>query len=299
MSDSIGRESTSVPPARKASLWRDAARRFASNRLSLASSIVALLLIALAIFAPWLAPYDYLKIDLQNARLTPSLQHPMGTDELGRDYLSRIIFGSRVSISVGIGIQVIALLIGVPLGCLAGAFGGKVDNLIMRIVDVVSAVPNLLLTLLIMVMLGSGLSNVFLALAATRWIEICRLTRASVLSLREKDFVLAAHAIGASKWRIIRKHLLPNSLTALIISVTLGVPTSIFREAGLSFIGIGVNPPIPSWGQMVGLYYREIQAYWYMTFFPALMIAITTLAFVLAGDGLRDALDPSSGALGR
>jgi oligopeptide transport system permease protein len=286
-------------PRRQAGLWADAARRFARNKLSVVAAIVALLLVLMAVFAPLLAPYDYLRTDLRNYRKGPSLVHPFGTDELGRDYLSRIIFGARVSISVGIGVQATALLIGIPLGALAGGLGGRVDHLIMRFVDFVYAVPSLLLTILIMVVLGSGLLNVFLALAATSWIEICRLTRASLLSLRETDFVLGARAVGATQWRIMFKYLLPNSLTPLIVSVTLGVPTAIFREASLSFIGIGVNPPMPSWGQMVGLYYRDVQAYWYLTLFPALMIAITTCAFVLAGDGLRDALDPSGGGVQR
>jgi len=281
-------------PTSIANLWTDALRRFARNRLSVAALVVIVLLAIMALFAPWLAPYDHLQPDYEIPRQLPSPGHPMGTDELGRDYLSRMIFGSRVSIAIGLGVQLVALLIGVPLGALAGVMGGRVDYLVMRLVDIVYALPGLLLTILIMVVLGSGFLNVFLALSIHSWIEVCRLTRGTILSLREREFVEAARALGSSRLQIVLKHLLPNSLSPVIVAATLGVPTAIFGEAGLSFIGIGVNPPVPSWGQMVGLYYRDMQAYYHLALLPALMIAITTLAFVLVGDGLRDALDPTS-----
>lgn len=284
----------SMTLSRKAGLWTDAARRFSRNRLSVAALVLIILLLVMAVFAPSLAPYDYLQPNYSISRQPPSRAHLMGTDELGRDYLSRIIYGSRVSMAIGLGVQLLSSLIGVSLGALAGMIGGKVDYLIMRIVDIVYALPGLLLTILIMVVLGSGFMNVFLALTVHSWIGICRLTRGTILSLREKEFVEAARAVGASRMHIIRKHLIPNCLSPLIVTFTLGVPATIFGEAGLSFMGIGINPPEPSWGQMVGLYYRGMQAYWHLALFPALMIAISTLAFVLVGDGLRDALDPTS-----
>ncbi len=282
-----------------ASLWRDAGRRFARNRLAMSGCVGVVILMLVAIFAPWIAPSHYAKPHYDAVWQFPSPKWPMGTDGLGRDFLSRVIYGSRVSITVGVVVQLVAFAVGVPFGAIAGLYGGKADYLLMRVVDIASAFPRLLFAILLMTLLGSGLSNILIAIAVTSWIEVARLTRGQILSLREKEFIAAAVCLGAGSRRIVMRHLLPNCLTSLIVSLTLGIPRVIFTEAGLSFLGLGVNPPEPSWGQMVGESVAYIRYYWYMALFPAMMIGITMLAFTLTGDGLRDALDPQSQRLTR
>ena len=281
------------PERAAASLWRDAARRFARNKLAMAGLVGVVGLVLMATFAPWVAPYHYAKPHYDAVWQFPSLRWPMGTDGLGRDFLSRVIYGSRVSITVGVVVQLVAFFVGMPLGAIAGLYGGKADYLLMRVVDIASAFPRLLFAILLMTLLGSGLSNILIAIAVTSWIEVARLTRGQILSLREKEFISAAVCLGAGSRRIVVRHLLPNCLTPLIVSLTLGIPRVIFTEAGLSFLGLGVNPPEPSWGQMVGESVAYIRYYWHMALFPAIMIGVTMLAFTLTGDGLRDALDPS------
>jgi ABC-type dipeptide/oligopeptide/nickel transport system permease subunit len=249
-------------------------------------------LVLMATFAPLLAPHHYAKPHYDAVWQFPSARWPMGTDGLGRDFLSRIIYGSRVSITVGVFVQLVAFVVGMPFGAIAGLYGGTIDYLLMRVVDIASAFPRLLFAILVMTLLGSGLSNILIAIAVTSWIEVARLTRGQILSLREKEFVAAGICLGAGSPSIVMRHLLPNCLTPLIVSLTVGIPRVIFTEAGLSFLGLGVNPPEPSWGQMVGESVAYIRYYWYLALFPALMIALTMLAFTLTGDGLRDALDP-------
>jgi ABC-type dipeptide/oligopeptide/nickel transport system permease subunit len=275
------------------SLWRDAARRFARNRLSMIALVVVVILIFMALFAEVLAPegYDYQVLD--KAWQFPSWEHPMGTDPFGRDVLTRIIYGARISLAVGFITTLVALLIGMPLGALAAWYGGVVDYVVMRVIEVVNSVPNLLLGILIITLLGPGLRNVLLIFIVTGWMGIARLVRGQLLALRERDYVLAAHCIGASNRRIIATHLLPNSLPPIIVTVSLGIPIAILGEAGLSFLGIGINPPLPSWGRMLDDYLSAVQTHWYLPFFPGLMIAITMYAFTLMGDGLQDALDPT------
>ncbi len=289
------------------SLYRDAVRRFFKNKLAVVGLFLVVLLAILAIFAdnwfvalplgrdpePLLARTHYDKGFWAPAGEFPSIAYPMGTDLVGRDFYSRIIYGARVSLSVGILAQLIAIFVGVPLGGLAGWRGGTLDFLIMRLVDVFSAIPTLVLAVLIMARLGPGFGNVMFAIGLTGWIVICRLTRAQFLTLREKEFIEASRMVGAGTGRIIRTHLLPNALAPIIVALTLGIPTAIFAEAGLSFLGIGINPPTPSWGQMLsGDGLANINYFWHLTLFPAIMIAITMLGFTLVGDGLRDALDP-------
>lgn len=275
------------------SLWRDAARRFFRNKLAMLGLAGVVGLVLMAVFAPQIAPYHYAKPNYGTVWQFPDPKFPMGTDGLGRDLLSRIIYGARISITVGVVVQLVAFVVGVPIGAIAGLYGGKVDYLLMRVVDIASAFPRLLFAILIMTLLGSGLSNILIAIAITSWIEVARLMRGQILFLREKDFVTAAVCLGAGARRIVLSHLLPNCLTPLTVSLTLGIPRVIFTEAGLSFLGLGVNPPEPSWGQMVGESVAYIRYYWYMALFPAVMIGLTMLAFTLTGDGLRDALDPS------
>ncbi|MGQ9457368.1 MAG: ABC transporter permease [Anaerolineae bacterium] len=289
------------------SLYRDALRRFARNRLALFGLVLVLLVTVTAIFAddwflavfqgrparPLLARTPYDKIFFGPAGAFPGRAYWMGTDLNGRDLFSRIVYGARISLSVGILAQLIALGIGMPLGALAGWKGGIADYLVMRLVDVMSALPTLLFAYFIMARLGAGYWNVMLAIGVTSWLTICRLTRAQFLALRDKEFVEAARAVGAGGWHIIRRHLLPNALGPIIVALTLGIPTAIFAEASLSFLGVGINPPMPSWGQMLGRDgIANISFYWHLALFPAVMIALTMLGFTLVGDGLRDALDP-------
>jgi oligopeptide transport system permease protein len=236
---------------------------------------------------------------LAQANQFPSWQHPAGTDSVGRDFLSRLVYGARVSLTVGISVQILALLIGLTLGTLAGSFGGWMDYVIMRLVEVFTAVPIWLFALFVISVWrglsaapGNGLFNVIVAIGLISWIDICRLTRAQLFSLREKEFVLASHALGASRIHVAIRHMLPNALAPLIVAVTLGVPTAIFTEAGLSFLGFGINDPLPSWGKMVADSLGYVRVYWYLSLFPTFLLALTMLSFSFVGDGLRDALDP-------
>ncbi|MFZ5916846.1 MAG: ABC transporter permease [Chloroflexota bacterium] len=292
---------------RERGLYRDAVRRFFRNRLAVLGLVLTVSLIVMAVFAddwfialalgreakPVIARTTYEKIFFGPVGAFPSKDFWMGTDLNGRDLWSRIVYGARISLSIGLLAQLVAFTIGIPLGSIAGWKGGRMDFVVMRMVDVMSAIPTLLFAYLIMARLGAGFWNVMLAIGITSWISICRLTRAQFLALREKEFIEASRMIGAGTWRIIRYHLLPNSLAAIIVSLTLGIPTAIFAEASLSFLGVGINPPTPSWGQMLGRDgVTNMTYFWHLAFFPALMIAFTMLGFTLMGDGLRDALDP-------
>jgi oligopeptide transport system permease protein len=283
-------------------LWRDAGRRFRRNKLAVGALGVMVLLIAVAIFADLIAPYHYDYSVLAQANQFPNRQHLAGTDGVGRDFLSRLIFGARVSLTVGLSVQAFALLIGVTLGTLAGSFSGWVDYVVMRFVEVFTAIPIWLFALFLIsvwrgldAFSGNGLINVIVAIGLISWIDICRLTRAQLFSLREKEFVVASHAMGASRFHIALRHMLPNALAPLIVAVTLGVPTAIFTEAGLSFLGFGINDPLPSWGKMVADSLGYVRVYWYLGLFPTLVLALTMLSFSFVGDGLRDALDPQLG----
>jgi oligopeptide transport system permease protein len=272
-------------------LLGDAARRFSRNRMALAGFFLVGLLIFIAIFADFIAPFAYDDADPMQALQFPSAAHWLGTDEVGRDVYSRILHGTRISLAVGLGVTAIALLIGVPLGLAAGLLGGAADFLIMRLVEVFTAVPALLLALLLISIFGGGLLNVILALGIVAWLDTTRLLRAQLLSLRERDFVLAARTVGVSNARIAVRHLLPNAVAPLIVAVTIGIPVAIFAEAGLSFLGLGINDPIPSWGKMVGNAMSYMRVYWHLGVFPTLAIAVTMLGFTFLGDGLRDAFD--------
>jgi ABC-type dipeptide/oligopeptide/nickel transport system permease subunit len=287
------------PPS---TLWRDAARRFKRNKLAVGALGVMVLLILAALFADVLAPARYDFSVLSEANQFPSRNHLAGTDGVGRDFLSRLIYGARVSLTVGLSVQAIAVLIGLTLGTLAGSFGGWVDYIVMRFVEVFTAVPIWLFALFLIsvwrgldAFTGNGLINVIVAIGLISWIDICRLTRAQLLSLREKEFVMASHALGANRLHIALHHMLPNALAPLIVAVTLGVPHAIFTEAGLSFLGFGINDPLPSWGKMVADSLGYVRVYWYLGLFPTLVLALTMLSFSFVGDGLRDALDPQLG----
>lgn len=278
---------------KQTSLWGDAWRRLRKNRLAISGLVVAVLLSLVAIFAPILAREDLLFQNYDSLYARPSAAYPMGADQLGRDILSRVIWGSRVSLLVGLVAQLIVLAIGVPIGAIAGYFGGKTDLLLMRFVDVMYAFPQLLFVILLMSMWGRGLGNIFIAIGLTGWVTLARLVRAQFLSLREKDFIIAAQSIGASDFRLIVRHMLPNTLTPIIVALTFGIPTAIFTEAFLSFIGVGIGPPQTSWGLMVGENQQYLRSYPWMLIWPSLALGLTMLSFTFLGDGLRDALDPS------
>jgi len=278
---------------RQAGYWRDALRRLKRNKLAVVGAVLVALIMLVAAGADILAPYPYAKASFSHSYESPSARYPLGTDPLGRDLLSRMIYGARISMIVGVGSQALVLLIGVPVGAFAGYYGGKLDMYLMRAVDVMYAFPTLLFVILIMSALGAGLFNIFLAIGVTGWVTLCRLTRGQFIALREQEYVMGARALGATSWQVIVRHLLPNALAPIIVAITFGVPRAIFTEAALSFIGVGINPPLPSWGGMVGEYQQYLRSYWYMATFPAVAIGLTMLSFSFLGDGLRDALDPT------
>lgn len=279
------------------SFWQDARKRFFRNRLAVLGLIIVATIAFVAIFANFLAPFDYDHAYFDRVLQKP-LQHPehfLGTDEIGRDYLSRLIYGARTSLIVALSVQLIAVLIGLPIGVLAGYMGGKVDFVVSRIIEVMTAFPSLLFAILTISVLGGGLRTIIVALSITSWIGIARLARAKILTLREQDYALAAKALGVSERRIMLRHLLPNALSPILVAVSFGIPAAIFAEAGLSFLGLGVNDPIASWGKMVGVSNAYVRVYWHLALFPTLAIALTMLGFTFLGDGLQDALDPNQG----
>jgi oligopeptide transport system permease protein len=278
-----------------------ARRRFFRRKLAVVGLVITLALLFVAIFAPLIAPKPYDYANLLDANQFPSWSHPMGTDAIGHDYLSRIIYGIRTSIMVGFAAVVVACLIGLPLGMAAGLRGGSIDFVVLRIVEIMSSIPYILFAVFLMSVVNSGfmssvfnsqVKNVIIVIGVTSWVSLCRLMRAQIFVLREQEYVTAARSIGASEWSIAVRHLLPNALAPLIIAVTLAVPTAIFAEAGLSFLGVGINEPVPSLGKMVADSRQFINVYWYLGFFPAAAIALAVLGFAFLGDGLRDALDP-------
>lgn len=278
--------------ASKASLYADTWQRLKKNRLAIFGLFLVSLLFLLALFAPWVAPYDPTEVNLRESFLPPSPQHLCGTDLLGRDVFSRIVYGSRVSLAVGVVAIGISVLLGLFLGAGSGYFGGLLDSLIMRLADVFFAFPWVLGAIAIMTILGPGLVNVFIAIGVLGWATFARIFRGSILSVKESDYVQAAKAIGASHARIIYRHIFPNAISPIIVYGTMNVGTAIIVEAALSFLGIGVQPPQPSWGYMLSEAMDYLtQAPW-MMYFPGLTIVLTVLGFVLLADGLRDALDP-------
>lgn len=275
--------------------------RFRRQKLGMVGFFIVMALLFVAIFAPWLAPTHYATADLMAANKFPSREYPMGTDQIGHNYLSRVIYGIRTSYIVGFLAVIVACVIGIPLGMLAGLRGGKADFTVMRILEIMTAFPGLLFAIFLLSVVNSGVTdflfsnqvlNVVFVIGITSWVGICRLTRAQMLTLRERDFVEASEALGASKFHIAVRHLLPNAIPPLIIAITLLMPTAIFAEAGLSFLGLGINEPVPSLGKMVADSRQYIQLYWYLGLFPTLAIALTVIGFAFLGDGLRDALDP-------
>lgn len=268
-------------------------KRFKHDRLATASLGVIALLIIVALFGNAVAPYPF---DLQNTAESlspPSRAHWMGTDELGRDLFSRLIYGARVSMSVSLLTAFSALLLGTLYGAISGYVGGKIDNWMMRGVDVVYALPDLLLIILITVVIGRGIVGVFLALSLVGWITVARLIRGEVLRLKELSYIEAARSMGATHTRMLLRHILPNTVGVLIVTLTFRIPSAILAESTLSFIGLGLTPPAASWGTLANEGWKALKFYPHLIIFPSLAIFITMLAFNFLGDGLRDALDPS------
>jgi oligopeptide transport system permease protein len=279
---------------RQRSLWGDAWRRLLKNKLAVVGLVIVTTFVILAAFAPWIAPYTQSEVvDPRLTRQDPSWTWPAGLDQNGRDIFSRLLYGARVSLVVGVLAQALVFAIGVPIGATAGYYGGKVDNALMRLVDVIYAVPQLLLVMIFLNLFGPGLTNIFIAIGLVGWVTLARLVRGQFLSLREQEYVNAARVTGSTGFQIMFKHLLPNSWTPIIVALTFGIPTAIFTEAALSFVGVGIMPPQASWGQMVGQASQSgyVQTDPHMLLFPVLAIGLTMLGFTFLGDGLRDALD--------
>ncbi|HIT65413.1 MAG TPA: ABC transporter permease [Candidatus Ventrimonas merdavium] len=277
---------------RYSGFYEDSLKRLKKNKMAMFCGIIIILLILVAIFAPLLAPYDPNYQDYTAVLSKPSAAHLLGADEYGRDILSRIIYGSRVSISIGIVAQVVASIVGITLGSIAGYYGGKVDSVISRIMEIFQAFPDLIFAMAIMTFLGKGMINLFIALGLLTWVRTARMIRGSVMQLKEKEYVEASRASGATTYWIIMKDLVPNCLSTIIVLVTLGIPNAIMYEASLSFLGIGIQPPTASWGNMISAAQTFIGYLPLYSIMPGLAIMITVIAFNIFGDGLRDALDP-------
>ena len=293
--------------------WQSAWRQFRRNRLALISAGFIITIALIAIIVPYLLPQTYATQNLQVSLQGPSWRHPFGTDALGRDLMTRMIFGARISLTVGIVVQLVILSIGVPMGLLAGYLGGKTDTFIMRLVDVLYAIPNLLFIILIMTFLRGqfgdeptgfvklladfdrktgGLLGVYIGLGLVSWLTVARIVRANTMSLKEKEYVEAARGLGSPGSTVVRRHILPNTIAPIVVAATLGIPGAILYEAGISFLGLGVLPPMPSWGLMISDAIPQMRSHPYMLVFPAAILSLTVLAFNFIGDGLRDALDP-------
>lgn len=290
-------------------------RRFRKNRLAAAGGVIVVLMFFVAVFAPFISPYNPDDIDRRHILESPSLKHPLGTDDLGRDVLSRMILGSRISLSVGFVAVGIATLIGIFLGAISGYYGGWVDRIIMRFIDIMLTIPTFFLILAVIafidpniwsssaipgwirdslrvILIDPNIMNIMIVIGLTSWMGVARLVRAEVLSLKEREFVLAARALGTGDMNIIFRHIMINSMAPVFVSAVLGIAGAVLVESALSFLGIGVQPPVPSWGNILTLGKDNIEIAWWLSAFPGLAILITVLSYNLVGEGLRDALDP-------
>lgn len=274
------------------SFWQEVWRRLKLNKVAIASLGILFFLALFAILGPWLTPHKYYETHLALKNQSPSKEFWFGTDDLGRDVFARTACGARISLFVGISAATIDLILGVLWGGVAALAGGKIDNLLMRIADIFYAIPYLLVVIMLMVVMGSGLIPIIIALTITGWIGMARIVRGQLMQLKEQEYIHAATALGASNSRILLKHLIPNAMGPIIVTVTITIPIAIFTEAFLSFLGLGVQAPVASWGTMASDGLPAMRYYPWRLFFPAFFISITMLAFNLLGDGLRDALDP-------
>lgn len=274
------------------SFWKDVSIRFKKNKLALFGVILLIALIVMAAIGPLLVDYDYATNDLTNTNKPPSSEHWFGTDDLGRDVFARTWEGARISLFIGVAAALIDFTIGVLWGGIAGYKGGRIDEIMMRTADVLWAVPYLLLVILLMVVLGQSLGTMILAMTITGWINMARIVRGQVISLKGQEYVLASRTLGADLPRIMGRHLIPNTMGPILVTVTLTVPGAIFTESFLSYLGLGLTPPLASWGTMAADGLPAIKYYPWRLFFPATFICLTIFAFNVIGDGLRDALDP-------
>jgi peptide/nickel transport system permease protein len=267
-------------------------RTFARNRLAVIGGVVVAILVAFAVLAPALAPWDPNRHDTRRILAPPSAQHWMGTDQLGRDVLSRVLYGARVSLAVGFVSVGIATLIGILLGAAAGYHGALVDGVIMRLVDLMLVFPRFFLLLAVLAFLKPSIWTIMVVIGLTGWMSVARLVRAEFLTLREREFVIWSESVGASAVRIVFRHILPNALAPVLVAMTLGIPAAILMESGLSFLGLGVQPPHATWGNILTDGKDSLEIAWWMTVYPGLAILITVLSYNLLGEGIRDALDP-------
>ena len=285
-----------VPVARRSSssFWHAAWYRYKRNRLALVSGVIAVLILLVSALASVIAPHGYTAQDLSQSLVGPSFHHLLGTDELGRDMLSRAIFGARTSMTIAIGAPLLGALIGIPIGIIAGWFGGVADFITLRAFEVFTMVPQILMALLLIALFGSGVWKLVLFLGVTSWVGFGRLSRAQYIALRDRDFVQAARAMGVPTWRIIIVHVLPNALGPIIVFFVQAIPATIFASAGFSFLGLGVQDPLADWGKMINDGQEFLPIAPVVALLPIICIALATLSFSFAGDGLRDALDPTS-----
>jgi peptide/nickel transport system permease protein len=278
---------------------RDFWRALRRNRLAVVGGVVVLILVVLAIFAPVLAPRDPHRPDIKRILAEPSRSHPLGTDQLGRDVLSRMLYGARVSLAVGFVSVGIATLIGVMLGSIAGYKGGLIDAFVMRLVDLMLVFPRFFLLLAVLAFLKPSIWTIMAVIGLTGWMGVTRLVRAEFLALKEREFVVWSQAIGARGFRIIWRHILPNAMAPVLVAMTLGIPAAILTESGLSFLGLGVQPPHATWGNILNEGKDTIEIGWWLSFYPGIAILVTVLSYNLLGEGIRDALDPRLRQSGR
>ncbi len=276
--------------------WGKAYRRYARNPIRACAGVVALLVVTSSFLAPVIAPTRYDVANIAETLAAPSARHWLGTDAVGRDELSRLLYGGRTSLEIAFVVIGLSFLVAVPVGLFVGLRGGTADYLMMRVIEISTALPTILFAMLMISILGPGLGNVILALALTAWIEPCRLMRAQAIAVRNREYVEAARALGATTRRMLRYHLFPSAVGPMVVVATTTVPKIIFAEAGLSYLGLGISDPLPSWGKMVGESVSYLQAYPMLGIAPTVMIAVTVLSFTLVGDGLRDVLDPTGSA---
>lgn len=267
-------------------------KRFRANRFAMAGALLIVFLFLVSLLAPFIAPYGPDELDLYHVLMPPSAAHWFGTDDLGRDVLTRIIYGARISLKVGFVAVGIAVAIGTVIGLVSGYYSGHLDSILMRVVDIMLCFPTFFLILAVIAFLEQSIWYIMIIIGLTGWMGVARLVRAEVLSLRERDYVMAVRALGANDARIIFRHILPNALSPVLVSATLGVAGAILTESALSFLGIGVPPPTPSWGNILTAGKEYIEFAWWLTLYPGLAITVTVLAYYLVGEGIRDALDP-------
>ena len=282
----------SQPTQQGSSLWLDAWIKLGKNRLALSGLVILLFLIIISLLTPWIAPYSYEEQNLMLGATAPSAAHWLGTDIFGRDMLTRIMYGGRVSLMVGFIATAVALVIGILWGAVAGFVGGRLDAVMMRIVDIMYALPFMIFIVLLMVVFGRNILLLFVAIGAVEWLTMARIVRGQVMTLRKQEFVEAAYSMGLSKWAIIRRHIIPNTLGPVIVYTTLTIPSVMLLEAFLSFLGLGIQPPQSSWGLLINYGVETMEEYPWLLIFPGVTLSLTLFALNFLGDGLRDALDP-------